>query len=377
VTSRGRLVGYGSAFLAGVGCTLLVGATDPYAGLDLFARVLSDVDAHYERELPLLDLVHAALEGLPARLDEHSQYFPPDEWARVRQAEAGLTVGIGVEGQDEACGFRVLTVEPWGPAERAGLLAGDCLEGLDGSAIPGPLSTALRFTRVRGEARSETVLLRGFAAPPVAQVGAVGKGVWLARVRHLNEDAGAAVATALPTRPPPKGLVLDLRDNPGGRVEQAAKLVDRFVKAGVIVTTQVRGEPDQVLRATAAPGDWTFPVVVLVNGETASAAEIVAGALQDLHRATLVGTPTWGKGSVLRFFQYEDGSALKLTVGRYRLPSGRSVIDHVGLQPDMVEAGNPGFVLDDRAGIAERLQTDTQLAAALGAVQSAISQPDR
>jgi carboxyl-terminal processing protease len=377
VSRPADLARYGGAFFAGVAVTVLLGATDPYAGLDVFARVLSDVDAHYERELPLLDLVHAALDGVPAALDEHSDYFPPDEWARLRQAEAGLAVGIGIEGVDETCGFRVTAVEPWGPAEKVGVHSGDCLEGASAASLPGPMSTAVRFTIVRGEARTETVALRGVPSPPAVEASAVGKGVWYARVRQLRDDVALPLAAALPARPAPRGLVLDLRDNPGGRVEEAGALVDRFVREGVILTTQVRGEPDAVVRATPSASDWSFPVVVIVNGDTASAAEIVAGALQDFRRATLVGTATWGKGSVLRFFQYEDGSALKLTVGRYHLPSGRTVPDHVGLAPDEVVVGAPDWPADRRAPMADRLVHDPQLAAAVRRLQSAISQPDR
>ncbi len=363
-------VGYGVAFLAGVGAAVLLGASDPYAGLDVFARVLSDVDAHYEVELPLLQLVHAALDGVPAVLDEHSDYFPPEEWSRIRREDAGLSVGIGVAGAPEACGLRVQAVEAWSPAERAGIAPGDCLQGIDAASLPGPLSTTVTFTLVHGDARREMVLLRGFSAPPAVTVSPLGKDLWYARVRQLNEAVAAPLAAALPARPAPKGLVIDLRNNPGGRVEEAASLVDRFVRSGTIVTTQVRGEADQKVDATAHASDWAFPVVVLVNGETASAAEIVAGALQDFKRAELVGTPTWGKGSVLRFFQYEDGSALKLTVGRYRLPSGRSLSARVGLQPDVLVELPPGARVDDRAPLVERLAADAQLAAAVARLQS-------
>lgn len=364
------------AFLAGVGLTLLVGASDPYAGLDLFARVLSDVDAHYQTELPLLDVVHAALEGVPSVLDEHSDYFPPEEWARIRQAEAGLAVGIGVTVEAEPCGLRVASVVPWSPAERAGVGEGDCLAGVDAAGLIGPASTTVRFTLVRGERRVEKVVLRGLATPPAVEVESLGGGVWYARVRHFGDDVDVPLAAGIPSRPAAKGLLLDLRDNPGGRVEEAGELVDRFVRTGVILSTQVRGEPDAVVEATAAPSDWSFPLVVLVNGETASAAEIVAGALQDMKRARLLGTHTWGKGSVLRYFQYEDGSALKLTVGSYRLPSGRGVPAHLGLQPDVVvEAGEASF--GPRAPMASRLRDDPQLAAGLAALQSTISHPDR
>ena len=156
--------------------------------------------------------------------------------------------------------------------------------------------------------------------------------------------------------PTPRGMVLDLRGNPGGRVEEAAALVDLFVGQGTIVTTKRRVGGDSSVLATAAPGDWTFPVAVLVDGSTASAAEIVAGALRDLGRAKLYGSRTYGKGSVQRVFAYDDGAALKLTVGRYYLPSGAPIADHAGLEPDVRVAvptstggATPGDPVLDRA----------------------------
>lgn len=368
--------GHVGAFFAGVSVTLLVGAGDPYAGLDVFARVVSDVEAHHQSEPGLLSIVHAALRGIPAVLDEHSAYYSPEEWTRLRAVEAGLSVGIGVSGSAEACGLRVQAVEAWSPAAGAGVEVGDCLVGVDAASLVGPASTTVRFTLQRADTKLEKVVLRGLPNPPAVQVERLDGGRWYARVRHFGDDVDGRLAAALPTRPVPKGLLLDLRGNPGGEVREAAELVDRFVGTGVIVTTTVRGEPEGVVNATAARTDWKFPVVLIVDGQTASAAEIVAGALQDHKRALLVGTRTWGKAAVLRFFQYEDGSALKLTVGNYRLPTGRTVPAREGLSPDRVVAAAAVPVPAD-APLATRLLDDPQLAAADAALQSAISQPER
>jgi len=320
-----------------------------------------------------------AEEGAPLRLGDLLAFTGSRATgARIRQQESGLEVGIGVSGHVEPCGLWVTVVEAWSPAERAGLQRDDCLEGIDAASLLGPLSTAVRLTRVREGARTEVAVLRAYPAPPAVQVEAMGEGIWYAHVAQFRDAVAAPLAAALPTRPAPKGLILDLRDNPGGRVEEAANLVDRFVGEGTIVTTRLRGEADTAVHATSARTDWSFPVVVIVNGETASAAEIVAGALQDFKRARLIGSPSWGKGAVLRFFQYEDGSAMKLTVGRYLLPSGRAVADHQGLTPDFLVGDNrEGRPLDSRAPIKERLQVDAQLLAAFSDLQSSISHPER
>jgi carboxyl-terminal processing protease len=371
-----RRLGYVAAFAAGVATPLLLGAADPYAGLDLFARVLSDVDQSYERPVDLLTLVQAALRGLPAVLDEHSQYFTPEEWAAIRKNDAGLTLGVGAALAPAACGLQVQSVEPWGPAEGQGILAGDCIVAVDGAPLPTPAAptlldglagTAVRL-RVRHEAAErEVALLRGPPHEPAVRVEALAHGVVYARVANFGDPVAAPFARAFQPLQA-KALVLDLRQNPGGRVEEAAALVDQFVSAGTIVTTRTRVGGESVAVATAARTDSAVPIAVLVDGETASAAEIVAGALQDLHRATLVGVPTYGKGSVQRVFQYDDGSALKLTVGRYALPSGRTIPDHQGLTPDIVVPSASAAPPDFRTPAAARLGTDGPLAAAVAQV---------
>lgn len=339
-----RLRGYALAFGGGVVVTLLVGAADPYAGLDTFARVLTDIDTQYERPLALDTLVHAALGGIGSVLDEHSAYYSPEAWERLRGAESGLAMGIGATVAADACGLRLIELEPWGAAENIGLRVGDCVVATNGAALTqppdptilqAPEHTAVRLSVRRGELEWEVPLLRTRAREPAVRVQGLPNGVVYARIGHFGDPVAAPLARAVAERSGVRGMILDLRGNPGGRVEEAGALLDRFVDSGTLVTTRTRSGGDTRIAATRASTDWAFPLVVLVDGETASAAEIVAGALHDLKRGVLVGSRTYGKGSVQRVFQYEDGSALKLTVGRYYLPNGDPIPDHQGLTPDI------------------------------------------
>ena len=160
-------------------------------------------------------------------------------------------------------------------------------------------------------------------------------GVWPVRIRNFVDPVTALFGEQLRAARAPRAIILDLRGNPGGRVEEAALLADRFLSSGVIVTTKRRSGGDATNLATATADDLSMPVAVLIDSDTASAAEIVAGALRDTSRAKLFGRTSYGKGSVQRQFLYEDGSALKLTVGRYYLPSGAPILDHAGLLPDI------------------------------------------
>jgi len=377
MSPRPRLPALALAFVAGVGTTLLLGAADPYAGLDLFARVVSDVDQSYERPVDLLTVVRAALRGIPAVLDEHSQYFSPEEWAAIRKQDAGLALGIGAAVRPDDCGLRVESVEPWGPAEGQGIVPGDCVTAVDGAALTPPVPAdrldGLRGTAVRVKVRHDAVerevaILRAFAHEPAVRVESLPKGVAYARISAFADAVAVPLARALAPLAP-KALILDLRGNPGGRIEEAGALLDLFVSSGTLFSTRTRVLGDTTLAATAARTDSSIPIAVLVDGETASAAEIVAGALQDLGRAQLIGATTYGKGSVQRVFQYDDGSALKLTVGRYYLPSGRPIPDHEGLTPDVMVPLPTGVSLDIRSPLADRLRADPQLAAAVALVE--------
>ena len=358
-----KSLGYVGAFAAGAGATLLIGASDPYAALDHYAQVVSDVDSYAAAEVPLSSVVTASLLGVTGALDPHSAYFPAEVWTKLRRQEAGLNLGIGATLVKDPCGLRVSELEPWGPAEQVGVLSGDCIVGSEPTQFDGVVGTVVQFTVVRDGKPRDLAILRAVAREP-AVTTAVLNGVVVARVAHFHDPVVDPLVRAVPTRPPPRGMILDLRDNPGGQVDEAARLVDRFVSAGTIVTVRQRGVFDKIIVATQSRSDWTFPVVVLVDGETASAGEIAAGALRELDRASLIGMRTYGKGSVQRLFQYDNGSALKLTVGHYVLPDGDVIAPGAGLVPDEVVA-RPAGPLDVRSPVAVRAAQDPQLAAAM------------
>ncbi len=348
----------------------------PYAALDVFARVVTQIGETYVDPLPQRDLIYRALDGLDDALDAHSRFLDPDSFRRLREEAEGQFVGIGAQLREDPCGLRVTGVLEDGPAERAGIVPGDCLVTLDGTPLAGlPLDDAL--ARVRGE-EGEAVTLGvardGVVRPiPVLRTRLVEASVegdlfapglaWL-RIRQFRAGTAADLAAEvaeLGASTPIRGAVLDLRENPGGRLDEAVATADLFLRDGRIVSTRGRAasQPDEAHDATSSKGDWEWPVVVLVDGQSASAAEIVAGALQDRGRARLVGSPTYGKGSVQTVYEYEDGSALKLTIARYYLPSGRRIEDHRGLAPDVLvlpaSVPGPAELLRSRIAVLEEV----------------------
>ncbi len=336
------------AFLLGRGSRAGEAQASPYAALDTFARVLTQVQQSYVEAVSQETLIHGALAGLAGALDPHSAYYAPQEWRRVTEESAGHYVGIGTETRIEACGLRVTDVLRGGPADRAGLLPGDCIVAAGGSPLAdlapdaadalvrGAEGDTVTLVIDRGGTQWTVVLLRARVLEASVESDLLRPGIVLLRIRQFHERTAIDLDAEVARYGVIRGAILDLRDNPGGRLDEAAAVVDRFVGAGTIVTTRGRGPgATEAHVATAAPTDWTWPVVVLINERTASAAEIVAGALKDLGRAAIVGTRSYGKGSVQTVYAYEDGSAFKLTIGRYYLPLGEAIRDREGVVPDV------------------------------------------
>ncbi len=322
-----------------------------YTALDIFARVLTEIEDSYVEPVGQRELVYRALGGLDDALDAHSTFLTPDAFRRIREESDGQFIGIGAQMRAAPCGLSVAGVVREGPAARAGILPGDCIVTVDNTPLANlSLDSALSLVRGReGEAVTLGVE-RAHVTHPVAvlrtrmleasvDVELLAPGWVYARVRQFREGAAEdlrARVSALAVEGSIQGAVLDLRQNPGGRLSEAVAMVDLFLRDGRIVQTKGRGaQPDEVYDATSARTDWDWPLVVLIDGQSASAAEIVAGALQDRRRASLIGERSYGKGSVQSVFEYEDGSALKLTIARYILPSGRLISDHEGLVPDL------------------------------------------
>lgn len=345
-----------AAFVAGLlsGAALTAGAVTgiPFDRLEAFAHALSLIESRYVDERDADELLYDAIGGLTQGLDDHSVFLDPKRYAELLEQTSGEYFGVGIEVRVE--GERVIIVRtlPRSPAEEAGVQAGDELRAIDGQPVSelGP-DTAL--TRVRGPRGTIVVLTlarEGLDDPLDVSVERdqvrtvsvrsrlLGDVVWL-KVERFQRKTGAEVQQALAEARrtlgrPPTGLIVDMRGNPGGYLSQAVAVADLWLSDGRIVSTVDRGPDATIDRAHRAGADTETPIVVLVDGGSASAAEIVAGALQDQGRALLVGETTYGKGSVQQFFELSDGSALKLTTARYYTPSGRS-IHGSGIEPDL------------------------------------------
>jgi carboxyl-terminal processing protease len=310
------------------------------------------------------ELERAAVEGMLRALDDRwSAYYAAGDFARFQQVLAGRYTGVGVWVRRSTDGrLRVISVQPHSPASAAGLRAGDTLVSVAGRPV-GSRSVADVVSDLRGDAGSIVTLQyrRGtelFTAKltranvPDDDVSAnmITPTIERLRVAAFTRGVGRWVRDQVERARQRhiQGLVLDLRNDPGGLLDEAVETSSAFLDGGAVVSYEQRNSPPQVLRALGE-GDTGIPLVVLVDGGTASAAEIVAAALQDRGRAVLIGSRTFGKGSVQAPSRLSDGSALELTVGHYLTPSGRS-LDGVGVEPDVeVPADAPTGVMEQRA----------------------------
>lgn len=320
---------------------------DQYAGLDSLSRALATIQQSYVEETDAADLVRHAIAGLVTGLDAHSVWLDATEYAEMKNRTEGEGVGVGLVLTVDAAGVLVSRVIAGSPGELAGVHAGDVLASVDGTSIADleAASAALAGERgspvvlglVREHSLIEVRAVRDRVIDPGVAVESIEDGFAYVRIEHFRRNVADEVDRRLgelESRRPLQGVIVDVRDNPGGLLEEAVALVDLFEREGEIVSTQGR---DKALverhDATAASSDRDAKLVVLTNERSASASEIVAGALQLSHRATIVGMRTYGKGSVQQVFPMEDGSALKLTVARYALAGG-STIEGVGVAPD-------------------------------------------
>ncbi|MEZ6028691.1 MAG: S41 family peptidase [Hyphomonadaceae bacterium] len=320
--------------------------------LDLFADILSKAQTNYVTEIDTREAIEAAINGMLSSLDPHSSYLDPDDFKDMQTTTSGEYGGLGIEvtGQD---GFvKVVSPMDGTPAFRAGIKSGDFLTAIDGKSIVGlPLNDAVKQMRGQvGTAISVTVvrenvepfdvsITREVIRPEVVKARAIDD-VGYIRITTFNEQTVKALDRAIDQvrrdTHGMKGLVLDLRDNPGGLLEASIEVSSRFLNGGEIVSTRGRRESDSkrynAVRANRYPDN--LPVVVLINGGSASAAEIVSGALQDRDRAVVMGVTSFGKGSVQTVLPLGEGKgAMRLTTSRYYTPSGRS-IQGSGIDPD-------------------------------------------
>ncbi len=330
--------------------------TSVYQQLDLFGDIFGRIRSEYVEGVDEKELIEAAINGMLTSLDPHSSYLSAEDAAAMRVQTRGEFGGLGIEVTQEEGYVKVVSPIDGTPADAAGILAGDFITAVDGESVLGlTLNDAVDL--MRGPVGSEiiiTVVREGEIEP--LEVSIVRDTIKLTAVRHRTEGSAivlrvttfndqtfpnlqeglAEQAAAAGGMDSVDGIVLDLRNNPGGLLNQAIFVSDAFLDAGEIVSTRGRN-PEDGDRYNAQPGDLAEgkPIVVLINGGSASASEIVAGALQDHRRAIVVGTQSFGKGSVQTVVPLQGDGAMRLTTARYYTPSGRS-IQALGISPDII-----------------------------------------
>jgi len=326
-----------------------------YRQLDLFGEVLERVRSDYVEKPEDGKLIESAINGMLTALDPHSAYLNPKHFRDMQVQTRGEFGGLGIEVTMENGVVKVVSPIEDTPASKAGLMSGDLITHLDKEQILG-LTLQEAVEKMRGPVNSPitlTILRKGVEDPFEVKVtrdvihinpvkyNAEGDDVGYIRLTTFNEQTTANLQKAVEDLkkqlgPNLKGYVLDLRNNPGGLLDQAISVSDAFLDQGAIVLTRGRNL-EETQRSNARQGDITDgqKIVVLINGGSASASEIVAGALQDHHRATILGTRSFGKGSVQTIIPLGSNGALRLTTARYYTPSGRS-IQAKGIAPEVV-----------------------------------------
>jgi carboxyl-terminal processing protease len=361
-----------------------LGTDLPWQDARMLAAVLERVKHDYVNPVDDHQLLQAAIRGMVSSLDPYSAYLDGDEYDEVKISSSGRYSGVGIELsiEDE----QVVVIAPFegSPAALAGIRSGDIIVTIDGIPVntstladtigrmrgaegtsvkmgimregnPEPMLFTLKRSRVELHSVRSEMLESGYAYVRISQFSETTGDDLNAALKNLRKHNGA----------PLKGLVLDMRDNPGGVLEAAVSVADTFLDSGVIVTAKGR-TPDSKFEMSATPGDALngAPIVVLVNGGSASAAEIVAGALKDQHRAKLMGRTTFGKGSVQTIIPLSDDRAVKLTTSLYYTPSGVS-INHRGIAPDIELERDPKQPAIPPPADAPLLQRDPDIKRAL------------
>ena len=326
-----------------------------YEDLKVFTDVLSLVQKDYVEETNPRDLVYGAIKGMLETLDPHSAFMTPETYREMQAETKGRFEGLGIEITLKDGVLTVVSPIEETPAFKAGILSGDQILKIDGEPTKN-LNLMDSVKRMRGPKGTQvtiTIMREGFAKPrdftlvrdviPVRSVRheLLEKDYGYIRISQFQEKTDGEFEKAIKaleeeSKGTLKGLILDLRDDPGGLLDQAVKIADRFIESGLIVSMDGRKE-DQKMKFYAHPQGTlpAYPLVVIVNGGSASASEIVAGAIQDHRRGIILGTHTFGKGSVQTIFPLKDGSGLRLTTARYFTPSGRS-IQAKGIVPDII-----------------------------------------
>ncbi len=331
-----------------------------YNDLELFSDALSIVQSEYVEEVSTQTLIYDALKGMLDGLDPHSQFMPPDVYKELKVETEGHFGGLGIViSLDENKVLTVVSPIEDTPAFKAGVQAGDKIIKIDGESttglvleeavkkLRGPKGTKVTISVLRLHENDgnvpeelEFTLVRDDIKIRSVKWDMLDDSIGRIRLREFSEQTGTELHEAIEDLKAKgmRSLVFDLRTNPGGLLNVAADVADEFLEKGQLIVYTESRHPDQSLRFKAkrdATVDPSTPIVVLVNGGSASASEIVAGALRDWHRAVILGEKTFGKGSVQSIIPMSDGSALRLTTAKYLTPNGHS-INGVGITPDIV-----------------------------------------
>ena len=336
--------------------TAYAAAADTYRQLNLFGDVFEKIRTDYVEKPDEAKLIEAAINGMLASLDPHSSYMDAKAYRDMQVQTKGEFGGLGIEVTEEDGAIKVVTPIDDTPASKAGILSGDIIIGIDGDStqgftldqavekMRGAINSPVTLKIARGSAKDvrEFKIVRDVIKVQSVRSHVEDGDIGYIRITQFTEQTAEGLRNAMEkfkTEVPSekfKGYIIDLRNNPGGLLDQSIEVVNSFIDKGEIVSTRGRN-PDDAQRFSARPGvdlSGGKPVVVLINGGSASASEIVSGALQDHKRATLIGTRSFGKGSVQTIMPLGENGALRLTTARYYTPSGRS-IQAKGIEPDM------------------------------------------
>ena len=357
------------------------GSTVPdsiYEDLKLFTDVFGIIQKEYVETTKPKEMVYGAIKGILETLDPHSAFMPPETYREMQEETRGRFEGIGIEITSKDGVLTVVSPIEDTPAFKAGILAGDQIVRIEGDVTKN-LSLMDAVKRLRGPRGTKvtiTIMREGSTKPqdftlvrdviPVRSVRyeLMDKQYGYIRLSQFQEKTDGDLDKAIKaleteSKGTLKGLILDLRNNPGGLLDQAVKITDRFVESGLIVSVEGRRDEQKMKFYAHSQGTLPdYPLVVLINGGSASASEIVAGAIQDLKRGVVVGTPSFGKGSVQTIFPLKEGAGLRLTTARYFTPSGRS-IQAKGIVPDIIV--KPAKPEDEKEIAAPKLPSEKDL----------------
>jgi carboxyl-terminal processing protease len=330
----------------------------PYFPLTQLGRALVLVENHYVDPVERTRLVDGAIGGMVSELDPHSSYMPAQDYKLFQSETEGKFGGVGIEVDARGDVITVIAPIEGSPAERAGIRSGDRIVAIDGEETAGQsLDKLVRKMRGDPGTKVKLMILRAGAKEPLAievvreiiKVPSVAHklldgNIGYVRIKQFQERThqellGAAGKLRAEAKGPVAGVVLDLRSDPGGLVDEAAEVADEFLSSGTIYTMRHRGQVVEEARARGGGAFADVPVVILVNEWTASASELVTGALQDHKRAVVVGAPTFGKGSVQSIIDLPGGAGMRLTTARYYTPNGHA-IQADGIHPDVVIESN-------------------------------------